>query len=143
MCPTFPSQLPIPILTLRLSTSTMLDTVLLDIRDSNPLFSIETAGNQTTLHRAASSGKMLSHATVQWPTSSTNYSKKEKDSTIFVDGVNMPSSAFLKKSLLGGGSVPILSRLTSQPAPRSLDHSVFPNTDSLHQISQVSPPRTK
>jgi hypothetical protein len=99
MCPTFPPLLPLPRLTLKLSNSSFLDTVLLDARDATPLFSIETIGNKTTAlyHTAAAANGRLSHvAAVHWPVSN------QKHSLIFIDGQTVPSSAFLKKTVLGG-----------------------------------------
>ncbi|KIM26879.1 hypothetical protein M408DRAFT_327404 [Serendipita vermifera MAFF 305830] len=105
MCPTFPSQLPLPLLTIRLSTSSILDTVLVDARDNTPIFTIETNNNQTAIHRAAAAvpggQHSISHvAAIHWPL----LHQQKKDAMVLIDGVWMPSSAFLKKSLLGGGS---------------------------------------
>jgi hypothetical protein len=110
MCPTFPALLPLPRLTLKLSNSTFLDTVLLDARDATPLFTVETLANHTALYPAVAvppaDGRLL--AAVHWPswpctsTTQKQHQKRDKVPVVSIDRRSLPSSAFLKKSVLGG-----------------------------------------
>lgn len=132
MCPVFPSQLPLPLLTLRLSSSSFLDTILVDPTQFDetgnpiPLFTLETRDNHTTLYLV--NGGLTRLASIQWPTSSTsmatstsfnpyastpNLGKGGKTKTTPMiyfgdDTSGTPANALLKKSLLGG-SVPFSS----------------------------------
>ena len=104
MCPTFPSALPVPLLTLRLGSSSVLDTLVLDVADEQqsilkPVFSIETDNEDTSVYR-------LDHdahpdnptarlvAAIKWSSSSK--------SLVSIDGQTHFTSAFLKKTVLGG-----------------------------------------
>lgn len=108
MCPVFPSLLPLPLITLRQTTRSILDTVFLDAATSAPLFSVETSGGRTTVymydhHRRTGSGAQLrvaEVASVEWPWMSSG--AKKAPPTVTLLGEVQSASQFLKKSTFGG-----------------------------------------
>ncbi|PVF99349.1 hypothetical protein CPB86DRAFT_825054 [Serendipita vermifera] len=115
MCPNFPSMLPLPLLTLNLSSTSYLDTVLYDAashcltstNQPKALFSVETRANTTTLYRADPTGlntKFDAVADIQWPTNTHSSSSKSLSAArvTILNGQPQSAGSFLKKTVLGG-----------------------------------------
>jgi hypothetical protein len=106
MCPIFPSQLPLPLVTLRLSNNSILDTVLVDSQDATPLFSIESQENRTTvyMYNPRNDSDVYEVGAIRWPAMLPYGATKSKESPLVtVLGETVTASSFLKKkSMLGG-----------------------------------------
>ncbi|CAG8577065.1 12387_t:CDS:2, partial [Acaulospora colombiana] len=108
-------MLPLPLLTLNLSSTSYLDTVLYDAAshclttnksNAKALFSIETRANTTTLYRADHKGLNLKYdavADIQWPTNASSNSKSLSAARVTIlNGQPQSAGSFLKKTVLGG-----------------------------------------
>ncbi|CCA70459.1 related to proteophosphoglycan ppg4-Leishmania braziliensis [Serendipita indica DSM 11827] len=103
MCPTFPPLLPLPLVSLRLGSLSVLDTLVLDADDNHntlrPLFSIESANDDTSVYR-------LDHDAHPDPTArlvaAIKWSSTSNKTLVSISGSTHFSSAFLKKTVLGG-----------------------------------------
>jgi hypothetical protein len=110
-------MLPLPLLTLNLSSTSYLDTVLYDAAshctttssksNAKALFSIDTRANTTTLYRADHSGLNLKYdavADIQWPTTHSASSKSSLSAArvTILNGQPQSAGSFLKKTVLGG-----------------------------------------
>jgi hypothetical protein len=106
MCPIFPSQLPLPLITLRLSTASILDTVLLDAQDATPLFSIESLENRTTVHMhdPRQQQPVAEVAAIRWPVLPFGANRTKESPLVTVLGDTVTASSFLKKKSMLGGS---------------------------------------
>jgi hypothetical protein len=127
---------PLPLATLRLSHPSLLDAVL--SADGTPLYSFETAHNQTSLLRCIPDSDSLEQvASVQWPLNSvpTTPRRKERETGVLVkmaDAPLLPELDFLRVStgvmhrhVVTTPHPPSAYQLTSNTAPES---STFPDS---------------
>jgi hypothetical protein len=105
MCPIFPSQLPLPLVTLRLSTHSILDTVLVDAQDAIPLFNVESRENRTTVHMCDPRKQQQQVASIRWPVLPYGASRTKESPLVTVLGDTQTASSFLKKKSMLGGCV--------------------------------------
>lgn len=98
MCPSLPKLLPIPNLTLRLSSNSILDTIL--INNGAPVFNIETTANRTIVYRCNPWSGQSPVASIEW-SAPANF-PSPSGPVITIDSVVYNMNTFFKKSVLGG-----------------------------------------